>query len=165
MKNRTATMSDVPEALFWAKVDKSGDCWIWTAHTSNGYGRTQARVDGVQSAFLAHRVSYHLAGNVIPKGMHVDHICHNRSCVKPTHLRAVTNKQNMEHRSGAQADSKSGIRGVSWCKTNRAWRVDVRHEGRAIYGGRYKDISDAERAAVELRNKTFTHNEMDKAAA
>ena len=30
-----------PEERFWAKVDKSGDCWLWTGAVDKGtgYGR------------------------------------------------------------------------------------------------------------------------------
>jgi hypothetical protein len=164
MPNPTATLNDINEDLFWSHVDKSGDCWLWTAYTSNGYGRTAARRHGVQRVFLAHRASYHLTGHVIPEGMVLDHTCHNRSCVNPAHLRPVTNKQNMEHRSGAQSDSKTGIRGVSWCATDKSWRVDARHKGKTIYGGRFADIADAEAAAIALRNKLFTHNDLDRKA-
>src|SRR5262245_48112297 len=27
-----------PEVRFWSKVDKSGECWIWTAGRCKGYG-------------------------------------------------------------------------------------------------------------------------------
>ena len=33
----------------------------------------------------------------IPEGHEVDHICHVRRCVEPTHLRALTHRQNVIH--------------------------------------------------------------------
>jgi hypothetical protein len=77
--------------LFWAKVDKSGDCWLWTSILShNGYGRFWDGDRFVQ----AHRFSYELAGGQIPDGYHVDHLCRTRACIRPDHLEAVTPREN-----------------------------------------------------------------------
>lgn len=72
---------------FWAKVDKTADCWIWTAGVfSTGYG--QIKRDGKTS--LAHRVSWELHhGSPPPEGTVLHHICANKRCVNPEHLEAV----------------------------------------------------------------------------
>ena len=76
---------------FWAKVDKSGDCWEWTATKSYGYGRI--KVNGRMP--LAHRISWELAnGREIPAGLEVDHMCFNHGCVNPDHLRLLTRSEN-----------------------------------------------------------------------
>jgi hypothetical protein len=64
------------------------ECWLWTgAIDSKGYG--SMGVDGRTDR--AHRVSVRLAtGKPIPVGMYVDHMCMNRQCVNPAHLRVVT---------------------------------------------------------------------------
>jgi hypothetical protein len=90
-------------ARFWAKVNKGGadECWPWTgAKNPDGYGRFAA-VGRV--LFSAHRVSYELAGRRIPSGMVVDHICRNRGCVNPAHLRAITHGRNIFENSEALA--------------------------------------------------------------
>lgn len=43
---------------------------------------------------LAHRLIYTAIVGVIPDGLYLDHLCHNRPCVNPHHLTPVTPKQN-----------------------------------------------------------------------
>ena len=85
---------------FWAKVDRTGgpeDCWTWTAaKRSGGYGVIS--VDRVLKT--AHRLSYEWARGEIPDGLEIDHLCHNRACVNPSHLEAVTPRVNMSRARG-----------------------------------------------------------------
>lgn len=152
------------EERFWEKVDQSGDCWEWTAYRGqNGYGQIGG---GPRTArvLYAHRVSFELLSGPIPEGMFIDHICHNRGCVNPAHLRLATNKQNLENMSVLRSDNKSGVRGVSWDKKINKWRAAVSHNSRTIYVGCYSTIAEAEAAAIAKRLELFTHNEIDKAA-
>jgi hypothetical protein len=83
---------------FWEKVNKNGPvpacrpelgpCWLWTACVgSNGYGQ----FDGT----TAHRFSYQEAHGPIPPGLQPDHLCRVRSCIRPSHLEAVTCRENL----------------------------------------------------------------------
>jgi len=140
-------------------TDRTGDCWLWTGSKSSaGYG--YINVGG--KTLKAHRVAYELAFGTIPSGLHVDHTCHTRSCVNPEHLRTVTNKQNQENRTGARANSKSGVRGVSWYAARKKWEAQVQHNGRNIHLGRYATIAEAESAAIAKRLELFTHNDTDR---
>jgi hypothetical protein len=96
--------------------------------------------------------------------MVVDHICHTLACVRPSHLRVCTHKQNSENRSGAQRDNTtSGIRGVSLAKGAKKWTACIRHHGDLIIVGRYSDLAEAEAAVIAKRNEVFTHNDTDRA--
>jgi hypothetical protein len=146
---------------FWEKVDKSGDCWEWTgAKTSAGYG-----VFGMGGGKTrgSQRVAYELTHGGIPEGMEIDHICHNRGCVNPQHLRLATRKQNNENRGVVSA--KSGVRGVSWNKGAKKWQGQVVHFGEHHHLGYFSTIEDAAVAVTAKRNELFTHNDADRRAA
>lgn len=149
------------EERFWEKVDKSGECWEWLGAKVKGYGRF-----GVDSKDVyAHRFSYEEAYGTIPSGLVIDHICYNPVCVNPEHLRAVTPKQNLENRAGAQVNNKSsGVRGVYWHKGRKKWLASVTHNKKQIHIGLFQTVKEAETAVVAKRNELFTHNDMDRAA-
>ncbi|MGO2813381.1 MAG: HNH endonuclease signature motif containing protein [Brevibacterium aurantiacum] len=149
-------------ARFWAKVDKSGSCWLWTgAINHRGYGRF--RWDG--DARLAHRVAYLTLVGPLDAGMQVDHICYERRCVNPAHLHAVSQSQNQENRSGARVDSASGVRGVYLDKrTGKWWACAISGKDRR-YSGPHVELDDAAEAARQLRNQLHTNNLMDQREA
>ena len=152
-------MKDVEER-FWSKVEKTDSCWNWTAALSGGYGVIRINKKKV----YAHRFAYEALVGDIPGGHQLDHICHNRQCVNPGHLRPVTQKQNNENHSGARRDSKSGVRGVSWFRPANLWIGQVNHDGKRVYCKYFKSIEEAEAAVIAKRNELFTHNDADRAA-
>lgn len=150
------------EQRFWAKVEKTEACWNWKGATQpKGYGTF--RFYG--PARLAHRVAFELTHGPIAPGIEIDHLCHNRGCVRPDHLRPVTHKQNMENYAGAYATNRSGVRGVHWHKQHRKWFAAVCHNKKRITVGLFTDLAEAERAVTAKRLELFTHNEVDRRKA
>lgn len=154
---------------FWAKVDRRGDdeCWMWVGAVKAGkprYGSFHLRRGESRSA-AAHRFSFELHYGPIPDGLMVDHRCHEYLCVNPKHLRLATRQQNMENRPGAARNSKSGVRGVVWDTQHGRWRVQVRSNRQLYNGGRFDRMEDAEAAAIALRNRLMTHNDVDRKAS
>lgn len=85
-------VTDEALAVFWSRVDKTEDCWIWTgARNGDGYGYFSLRGYSAR----AHRWSYELCNGPIPLGAVTDHLCRNRLCVRPDHLELVTPKENV----------------------------------------------------------------------
>ena len=77
---------------FWAKVQKSEGCWVWTAAAlPRGYGRFFWR----GKPRYAHRVSLEMSGVSVPDDRLVMHTCDNPRCVNPSHLRVATQTENM----------------------------------------------------------------------
>lgn len=87
---------------FWQKVDKTDSCWIWTGSKSkSGYGL----LDVAGKLQRPHRYAFVACGGTIPKGLHLDHLCRNRACVRPDHLEVVDNRTNVLRGVGHTAEN------------------------------------------------------------
>src|SRR5215216_7429126 len=98
---------------FWALVEKTETCWIWTGTKSpSGYGKFWT--DDGRTA-RPHRWAYQHEVGPIPAGMTLDHLCHSkdracpggpacphRACVRPDHLEPVTGRVNTGRGGNAQ---------------------------------------------------------------
>lgn len=147
------------EERFWAKVDKTDTCWLWAAALNpKGYGKFNTG----KGMALAHRVSYQWVYGTLPRGAVLDHKDCVRHCVRPEHLQAVTQKQNLENLAGAHTDSRSGVRGVVWSPKEQKWRARVGHNYKTHNAGYFSNIDEAEQAVIKKRNELFTNNLKDR---
>ena len=87
---------------FWAKVDKTDTCWRWKAHIHrHGYGAFYMTIDKKEKMLSSHRVALWFEGRcnlTVVRGANddiADHLCKNRACVRPSHLRIVTATVNI----------------------------------------------------------------------
>ena len=159
------SLSETPEdvrdrffLLFEKYAEKGEKCWEWTGYKTRGYGEIQVRKQSRRYRFRAHRYAYLLFKGEIPDHLMVDHMCLNRGCVNPRHLRLVTNKQNLENR--AYGYSSTGVRNVYMNKD--ALMVQVKHNQKIHRRYGFKTLDEAEAAAKALRLELFTHNELDR---
>ena len=66
-------------------------CWEWKKNKFNGYGRLVRE----GQSWSAHAYSYTIFIGPIPDGKQINHKCHNRGCINPSHLYAGTQKENV----------------------------------------------------------------------
>lgn len=85
---------------FWARVNKTSTCWLWTGRRFGGtdYGSFNVCVltwrGPAWRPESAHRLAYELSVGPIPRGMHVLHSCDIPTCCNPEHLRIGTDADN-----------------------------------------------------------------------
>lgn len=80
---------------YWEKVDKSGDCWEWTAvKNPKGYGQIYWRTsNGEEKMLKSHRVGKYLELQEELDEV-VRHNCQNKSCCRPSHLKNGSQQEN-----------------------------------------------------------------------
>jgi hypothetical protein len=103
------------ERRFWEKVDKSGECWLWTGGMSpSGYGNVGSTAGNKRRGFAtraAHRISWILTFGEIGDGLCVCHRCDNPPCVNPAHLFLGTHLDNNRDMINKGRDRKNPRRG------------------------------------------------------
>ena len=86
-------------------IKTDNGCWLWNGYKNkDGYGRFFYN----HKHYMAHRIAWEIAGNIIPENHIIRHKCRNK-CVNPEHLETGTNWDNSQDkkRDGTEYD-KSG---------------------------------------------------------
>jgi len=80
-------MAKTREERFWAKVEKTDDCWLWLGATSpEGFGRFRSGTWETSAPRYAYRL---LVGELAPTEL-LHHACDEPRCVRPDHMFPVT---------------------------------------------------------------------------
>lgn len=118
-----------------------GGCWEWTAYVAKcGYGQ----VYHAGRMRPAHRVMYELVRGPLQTDEVIDHICRNRACVNPEHLRPATRAENASY-SAPAAGASSRFKGVV-VQSAGFIQAYIGDNGSTIYLGSFRSEADAARA-------------------
>ncbi len=125
-------MNVLEQERFMAKIeiDSQSGCWNWMGFVdSKGYGHY--RIDNKPGS--AHRAALTIFKGVSfrctnRKLAQVDHLCRNRSCVNPDHLKIVTAQQNLLR-------SEITIAGINARKTHCPKGHEYSEENTMVDGG------------------------------
>ncbi len=93
--------------------------------------------------------------NTLCDGFLVDHVNGDGLDCRKGNLRTATKQQNQANRKGAQSNSSSGIRGVSWDKSREKWAVNVAKGGRSFFRGRFHTLEQAKAAWREAAKAAY----------
>lgn len=93
-----------------------------------------------------------LDGRPLEDDIFLDHICHNRACVRLEHLRPATAKQNCANRVGPNPRNKLGVRNVYERRGGYQVTVNCGKERRSSF---HHDLASAEAAAEKARHELF----------
>jgi len=166
--NSTPVPPRVAERAYERVDETEGGCWISRYSTaSHGYAQIGWQDAGRRSVVLAHRAAWVHVNGQMPLGMTLDHLCKERRCVNPAHLRMLPNFENARRTNGrdwplgtcvnghdhthlirtAKAASPRGYRmicGTCQRDRRRQWDAnnrDRRRQAQAAYRARKKEAN------------------------
>lgn len=103
---------DLLEARFWhseVRIGSVNDCWPHITGTQSDYGRTNPRTAGTTMPFLtAYKLSRRANKSA---GLVVRHLCDNKCCCNPSHLKLGTYGENQADRRNRRQLENQGLVG------------------------------------------------------
>lgn len=139
-------LTDVEIRRVLNSIQFKNGCWEWRgADNGAGYGKTYI---GKRTRY-AHRIVYEIFKGPIPRGLQLDHLCRNRKCVKPSHLEAVTARENILRGEGASARNSQ--------KTHCPYGHEYTEKNTYVYG-RWRQC----RACRKRRKKEWIQQQSEK---
>jgi hypothetical protein len=94
LRPRWSSLVNTNSAIYGESGNYPTECWIWMGATNDaGYG--VSKLDNIH--MNVHRIAYIVftkANRKTISDLDIDHVCRNRLCLRPSHLRAVTRRFN-----------------------------------------------------------------------
>lgn len=135
------------------KLGNNG-CWLWCGEIPplHGYGVFYIN----KKQYKAHRISYDYFFGIKDLRKVIDHVCMNKACVNPFHLREVTIKANVMENSKCNAIAKSKqthcVHGHKFTKDNTYM------QNTGVYGGKWRGC----KTCARYRAKMWARNKYEK---
>jgi hypothetical protein len=142
----------------FARIDRSGPCWLWTAGKDHGYGRV--KING--KYFRVHRIIWEMYFGPIPDDIHVLHKCDNPPCCNPEHLFLGTQADNVKDMQdkgrGYKIPPKSGERNPN-AKLTTNEVMFIREMAMSLSYGEIASVLKLPRTTVRkiILRKTWAH--------
>lgn len=94
-----------------------GSCHLWLGQTDRyGYGFKRLTLNGSRMQLKVHRLAYFLeSAHILNPKMHVSHLCHNKTCVRLSHLSYEPQAVNNARKSCSLTKECSGHYGYEDC--------------------------------------------------
>ncbi len=144
------TLTDNDLKRFWSKVDKTGECWEWTAYLdASGYGNFE--ING--STYRTNRIAYAIV-NEDPGELFVCHSCDNPGCVNPLHLWLGTDQDNSDDKVSKGRQSR-GEGHHSILTEGQVKEILASNESYTLLGEEY-DVSEGAIRAIK-RGRSWRH--------
>lgn len=99
--NRAVIPQRVMDRAYSKTIPSVNGCWISTySIASHGYAQIGWQGDDKRHVVLAHRAVWERFNGRVPIGMTLDHLCREKRCVNPAHLRLLDNFENARRNKG-----------------------------------------------------------------
>lgn len=135
-------------------ADLANHAWsVLTTDKHNSEYALRTDVSNGRKTVRLHRVIMErMLGKPIPSNVEIDHINGNGLDNRRGNLRLASKSQNSKNRP-LYANNTSGYKGVSWAKTVKKWRAEIRVNGQGIYLGIFDTPEEAHAAYCEAAKK------------
>jgi hypothetical protein len=116
---------ELKDGLLYNKITRNSHC---VKGTLAGSKKGKYRLIMIQKkAFLVHRIAYFMKHGNCPE--YIDHIDNNSQNNHIDNLRPATKVQN-QWNQGLNKANTSGVKGLSWAKSQNKWLACIRYKGK-----------------------------------
>jgi HNH endonuclease len=105
-----------------AQIEEVDGCWLYRGHVGSSQKYAQIMVPGIGYP-MVHRLMYEAAYGPMPDGLQTDHLCRQTLCCRPSHMEAVTPRENTLRSNGITAvNARKGFcpKGHSYAEHGRS---------------------------------------------
>jgi len=145
---------DYQDGQLIRKIGRKGEIGSVAGCVHKGTGYVHIKIKA--KSFKAHRLTFLYHYGYLPEL--VDHIDGNRLNNRIENLREASKQENAQNQK-VRLTNSSGVKGVSWHKVNKKWKVALCKNYKPYYFGSYEDKELAYLVAVEatdLLHKKFS---------